>query len=182
MKSAIRKQVRAERDNIGPLFRLEKSREIHEELHKLTEFTQAENILLYHSTQSEVETEEVIEQLLSEGKAVYLPRSEEGELIICRIQHKDDLAEGAYGIKEPKGSCLEYDPEKLDCLIIPGVAFDRKGNRLGYGKGYYDKLLKNCSAPKIALAFAEQIVDDVPAEPHDIAMDLIVTDQGLILP
>jgi hypothetical protein len=89
------------------------------------------------------------------------------------------LKQGAFGIWEP-GDTRETDPGSIDWIIVPGVAFDKKLNRLGRGKGYYDKLLVQTSATKIGICYELQLFDEIPAEPHDIKMDFIITENNII--
>ena len=92
----------------------------------------------------------------------------------------EDLVPGFMDIPEPTASCEPVDPQEVDLVLVPGVAFDRQGNRLGYGGGYYDRFLQQCAAPRVALAFATQLVDHVPTEPHDLRVHAVVTDEEVI--
>ncbi|WP_321518761.1 5-formyltetrahydrofolate cyclo-ligase [uncultured Bacteroides sp.] len=147
-------------------------------LESLPTFQKAKIILLYHSLKDEVRTHSFIEKW-KEEKTILLPVVE-GENLKLRI-HKDSssLRTGAYGIEEPTGKLFtEYD--KIDMAIIPGISFDAHGNRLGRGKGYYDRLLPDIKAYKIGICFAFQVSEDIPTEPHDTKMDLVITENGAL--
>ena len=96
------------------------------------------------------------------------------------IKDFSDLEIGTFGVLEPKEECIRpVMPEKLDIVIVPGLAFDLQGNRIGYGGGFYDGFLKGLSAPKIALAYEWQIVNCVPSDEHDVKVDKIVTEDRI---
>ncbi len=140
--------------------------------------SECRNILLYHALPDELPTSRMIQTFMAD-KHVFLPRVEGDDLAIVEFKG-DNLQEGAFGIYEPAGEPVGI--ENMDAVIVPGVAFDRLGNRLGRGKGYYDRLLRNFCHTKIGVAFSCQIVDTVPHEPHDIKMDMIITEKEIISP
>ena len=136
----------------------------------------SKTILLYYSLPDEVDTHKLIDEL-AEEKQVLLPVVN-GDDLKLRV-YDNDMAEGSYHIMEPKGD--EYtDYDDIDLVIVPGVAFDKKKNRLGRGKGYYDRLLPQIKAKKIGVCFGFQIADDIPSEKHDMAMDAVVTENGYL--
>ena len=146
-------------------------------------FRVANTVLLYHSLNDEVDTlpDEVhthdFIRKWSTKKKILLPVVIGNDLELRVYTSPADLAIGAYGIEEPTGA-LFTDYATIDLVIVPGVAFDRDGNRLGRGKGYYDRLLPRIpSAYKVGICFPFQIVEEVPAEPFDIRMDEIITQQ-----
>lgn len=130
--------------------------------------------MLYHSLKDEVDTHAFIRKW-SREKRILLPVVTGDDLELRLYTGPEDLTVGAYGIEEPTGA-LFTDYSAIDLIVVPGVAFDRDGNRLGRGKGYYDRLLPRIpSAYKIGICFPFQVVDEVPAEPFDIRMDEIIT-------
>lgn len=136
----------------------------------------SKTILLYYSLPDEVATHKLIDELADE-KLVLLPVVC-GEDLKLRV-YNHDMFEGSFHIMEPNGE--EYtDYDNIDLVIVPGVAFDKKRNRLGRGKGYYDRLLPQIKAKKIGVCFGFQIVDDIPCEKHDIAMNAVVTENGYL--
>ena len=161
--------------------RAEKSGKIAEKLFKLEEYDEAANIFLYASFGSEVDTWSIIRWLLNEGKAVALPRcTSDTSMVFHYINSLDELTEGYKGIPEPKES-LPAALSEPDLMIVPGVAFDAEMNRIGYGKGYYDRFFKAIPlyVPKIALAFEVQMVSEIPYETLDETMDKIITEERI---
>lgn len=137
----------------------------------------AETILMYYSLPDEVNTHAYIDQLLSEGKKILLPEVIDGEnMVIREYTGKHDLKEGAFHIMEPIRRLFpEERYQELDLAIIPGMAFDAKRNRLGRGKGYYDRFLQKIpQVYKIGICFPFQLVDEIPTEETDIKMDAIM--------
>jgi len=180
VKKAIRKQVLAARDRLTPEQRAEKSRQIEGRLFSLPEFRSARVVMFFAAFRSEVDTGQMIRRALSEGKRIVLPRVAGADLSLFEISDPDaDVAPGAWGIPEP----CEDRPVRLDAIdliIVPGAAFDCQGNRLGYGAGFYDKLLSSFAGPTVALAFEVQIVPRVPADLHDIPITRIATEGRVI--
>ena len=180
MKKEIRKKVLAARDKLPPAQRTAKSREIEERLFSLPEFKSARIVLFFASFRSEVDTGSMIRCALTVGKRVVLPKVNGTELALYEIADWDnDVSPGAWGIPEPH----ENRPvrlDEIDLILMPGAAFDERGNRLGYGAGFYDKLLSAFTKTTVALAFEAQIVPLVPAELHDIPIDKIVTEKRII--
>jgi len=134
-----------------------------------------QTILLYHSLPDEVETHALIRTLHAAGKTVLLPTVAGDVLELHIYEGEQALSMGiSYGIQESKGS-LFTDYGKIDLAIIPGMAFTVQGDRLGRGKGYYDRLLPQLTCPLIGIAFPFQMVTYIPCEPHDIRMKEVIT-------
>lgn len=168
------------RSRLTPDLRKAMSREIEEKLFALREFRDARTVLFYASFRSEVETHEMVRRALAEGKRVVLPKVEGDHLILFQIADFDrDVKPGAWGIPEPTGE-KQLLPEQMDLIVVPGAAFDPEGNRLGYGAGFYDKLLKQYQGHTAALAFELQILNNVPADPHDVPVHRVVTEKRVI--
>lgn len=140
-------------------------------------FIDAQHILLYHSLPDELITHSTIECWNNQGKTIYLPVVVGDDLVVRRYDH-DAMQQGEFNIMEPSGH--DIDTELLQLIIVPGVAFDRNGNRLGRGKGYYDRLLSRTSATCIGVCYNCQLVDAIPTEPHDHIMQYVVTPQGIV--
>lgn len=180
MKKEIRKKVLVARDGLLPGQRAAKSREIEERLISLPEFKSARTVLFFASFRSEVETIPMIRRALASGKRVVLPKVKGKELALFEIKDFDgDVSPGAWGIPEPRESS-PFDLKDIDLIVTPGAAFDARGNRVGYGAGYYDKILSGYRGMTVALAFEEQIVPDVPADAHDVPVGKIVTEKRTI--
>ena len=135
----------------------------------------AETILMYYSLADEVNTHEAVDDLVRSGKTVLLPRVIDGENMEIRIyESRDDLAPGHYGIMEPTGK-LYTCYENIDIAVVPGMAFDAAGHRLGRGKGYYDRFLpKATHAYKIGVCFDFQKRAAIPADDFDVTMDCVI--------
>jgi len=163
-----------------------KSAAIWERLSVLKEFTAATRLLVYVSTGNEVDTQGLIRQLLAMGRQVCVPRFEAGTQGYAASELHDfdgELTAGKFGILEPKpGAVRSAALDRIDAALVPGLAFDETGNRLGRGLGHFDRLLRQTSGAKIALAFDFQVLDEVPAEAHDARMDFIVTETRVVNP
>lgn len=136
--------------------------------------------MFFASFRSEVETANMIRRALTGGKRVILPKVRGKDLELFEIRDYDqDIATGAWGIPEPRESA-PAKVEEADLIVVPGAAFDEHGNRLGYGAGFYDKLLPGFKKATVALAFELQIVPKIPADPHDVSVKKIVTEKRVI--
>lgn len=146
-------------------------------------FQKSKNILFYMPIQNEVDTKPLIELVLKKDKNVMVPRVEDEKTMEAyKISSLGDLIVGKFGILEAKKSCEKFQKKDIDLVVIPGIAFDESGHRIGFGQGYYDTFLKGIRARKIALAYDFQIVENIPREEHDITMDLIITPTRAIVP
>lgn len=160
---------------------IEKSAKIMSRLFSLSEFRGAKTIMFYVDAKNEVKTRDAITRALSEGKRVVVPKVKKGYgLLAIEIKSLDELSPGTFGILEPAGE-KGISPEEIDLVVVPGVAFDKRGNRMGYGAGYYDSFLPKLrpEVKKVAVAFEIQVTDSLPAEEHDVKMDMIITENTL---
>ena len=161
-----------------------KSKRIKERLFEMTEIRESQSILFYISYRNEVHTHEMIKETLAKGKRVIVPKPNKEDRTLCLsvLTKWEDLELGAYDILEPKKECvIEVPIDSIDVMIIPGVVFDVRGNRVGHGMGFYDRLLENTHyAHLIGLAFELQIVDVITVETHDVKIDKIVTEERII--
>ncbi len=180
MKNKLRKKILDARFALTPEARRAKSREIEQRLFSLPEFRSAAKILFYASFQSEVETHCMIRRALAEGRHVVLPRVKGKELELLEIENFDrDVSPGAWGIPEPdQGKPAAV--RDIGFIVVPGAAFDERGNRVGYGAGFYDKLLAQYQGTTAALAFELQVVPQVPVDAHDVPVKKIVTETRVI--
>ncbi len=138
------------------------------------EAIQNKNVFLfYYPHKNEVDLRPLIEKLLYHGKTVLLPKTTEDTIIPIQITSLNDLKKGKFSIPEPEGK--PFPKEKIQVVFIPGVAFDKNGNRIGYGKGYYDRFLQDINPLKIGVAYDFQVLDHIPAEKHDQRVDYIIT-------
>ena len=176
-KNALRQEYRNVRDGISNAIRNIQNDIIYQKFIGLKEYKQAETIFIYASFGSEVETKKIIEKIISDRKNAVIPKCDTKGRTMRAFMIKDltQLRKGAYGIKEPCESCKEVSKEQIDLAVVPGICFDLKGNRLGYGGGYYDKFLADFKGFSVGLAYNECIADEVPAEEHDCKLDLIIS-------
>lgn len=188
-KDIIRKEILRLRNLINGEELEEKSSAIMRRLMDTEEFKASKTIMCYMDFKNEVKTVDFMKLCLMLRKRVAVPlvqKIEGGrkELIACEVRDLDsELEPGTYGILEPrKDAVREVPPDEIDLVVVPGVVFDLKKNRIGYGAGYYDRFLKktrnDCS--RIAVAFDIQIVDEVPVEGHDEQMGMIITESRII--
>ncbi len=142
-------------------------------------FSTAHTLLLYNALPDEVQTQQLIASLTAEGKTVVLPKvTSDTEMELRRYTGNSDLQPGPFGIMEPTGE-LFTDYDAIDVAVIPGMAFDMKGHRLGRGKGYYDRMLAQMPGIyKIGICFPWQMVDEVPSDEHDVLMDCVISRSG----
>jgi 5-formyltetrahydrofolate cyclo-ligase len=183
-KKALRERILAQRDALDAGLRREHSRAITATILALPEFAGARAIAAYCSFGSEYDTAALLEAVRATGKTLLLPRVDKaaGRIKLKRVQDPGaDLVAGVWGIREPSTTCPTANAEEADFVLVPGVAFTRKGDRLGYGGGYYDRLLPMLrpDASRIAAAFSLQVVDSIPAAPHDQRVHRIVTESGI---
>jgi 5-formyltetrahydrofolate cyclo-ligase len=181
-KRRIRREVLALRDAVLPDRRTAMGALIADRFLALPEMEAARTVMLFWSFGSEVPTARLIEHLHVLGVAVALPRIEGSELVPVRFDPGDPMEPTSFGAREPVGATT-IAPGRLDVVAVPGVAFDRRGRRVGYGRGYYDRLLPTTSASAVALAFGLQVLPgELPAGGADVEVDLIVTESGTIRP
>lgn len=162
------------------------SRVICQRFASLAEYVRAGTVLLYVHVRSEVRTREFLEQAMAEGKRVLVPWCQGDELELFHLEDLAELGPGVFGLLEPRAE-LRAQPGKrrhiaeVDIAMVPGVAFDRRGGRLGHGKGYYDRLLRR-ARPETLLAgvcFESQLVPEVPMGPRDVRMHRVITESGM---
>lgn len=183
-KQALREEAHANRraqENKDQL-----SRQICQTFAALPEYAAAQTVLVYIDVRTEVRTREFLPVALSHGKRIVVPYCVEGTLELFHLQSMEELSVGMYKILEPKPelrnqAAKKVAPDEIELVMVPGVAFDRRGARMGHGFGYYDKLLEHvrADAPLVALAFECQIFDEIPTAPHDVFMDKIITQNAV---
>ncbi|MDE6277695.1 MAG: 5-formyltetrahydrofolate cyclo-ligase [Muribaculaceae bacterium] len=173
-KDDIRRHIRARKALLNAEERLAAAERVFETVQKMAAFTLARRILLYHSLPDELSTREFIDRW-HERKEFFLPRVNGLNLEILPYD-RSKLHLGAFQIEEPDGT-ETVDLKDIDLVIVPAVAYDRQGNRVGRGKGYYDRLLSTARAlTKIGVGYGFQLVDEIEADPFDVAVDFVVTD------
>lgn len=176
-KNEIRRSISLLKKQYSADWRSRTSLKILERLEENDLFPDAKTILIYHALGDEVQTLPFIEKW-HRAKRIILPVVE-GEYLLLREYAPENMQTGSYSIQEP-ATGNNVHPSEIDLAVIPGVAFDRHCNRLGRGKGYYDRLLPQLNAPTIGIAFSFQICESVPTEPFDQPIDLVITETQLI--
>lgn len=182
-KAKIREILLKKRKSLPKKEVEEKSKKILLKLVSLKEYKEAKTILFYHPIDNEVNPTALIKkELKNSKKTVALLRicGKTNRMHIHKITDLKDLKTGKFSIKEPQAHHPVIARRDLDILIIPGIAFDKSGNRIGYGLGYFDKLLKSLKCTNIALAYDFQIVENVPVEKHDQKVDIVITEKTII--
>ena len=185
-KQAMRTRIAAVRDALDGTWRTWASDAMVRRIAALPTFVGARTVLLTAPFRSEWDAAPLIDIALAAGKRVVLPRVDEPArmLQLCRIlDARRDVVAGYRDLPEPAAHCESVPTDLIDWVLVPGVAFDRSGARLGYGGGYYDRLLPLLPerAMRVAGAFSAQVVDEVPSAPHDIRMDTVVTESGVLV-
>ncbi|HAY82006.1 MAG TPA: 5-formyltetrahydrofolate cyclo-ligase [Planctomycetaceae bacterium] len=180
-KNRIREQAHANRRAQPEKDTL--SRQIVAKFMALPEYEAAETVMFYVDVRAEVRTRHDLEAALASGKRIVVPYCLDGELELFHLEAMEELELGMYKILEPRSELRERNekhlqPQDLDLIMVPGVAFDQEGGRTGHGKGYYDKLLEHArpDTPLVALAFECQMFEGIPMQAHDIYMDKVITE------
>ena len=172
-KTEVRKKIKDLRIMLDEAEKLAAADRVFERVENSAAFQMAEKILMYHSLPDELETRRFLKKW-KDIKKFFLPRVNGVNLELLPYD-ETKLEIGSFYIEEPTGNDL-HPIEEIELIIVPGVAFDSRGGRLGRGKGFYDRLLKSSKATKIGIGYEFQLVDQLPSEPHDIPMDIVITE------
>ncbi len=191
-KRKIRQEFLKKRNNLSRDEIKSKSEKIEKELFSLPEFQRAKTVMFYVSFRSEVETEKMTRNALKLKKKIVIPVVHGEKIVVSEIKNlKKELTKGSFGIKEPKKEFRRrVNQKEIDLVVVPGVVFDKRGGRLGYGRGYYDRFLRSKSIRSrmsrsrqcalIGLAFDLQIARKIPLVEEDMKVDKIVTESGIV--
>ncbi|MDB6121369.1 MAG: 5-formyltetrahydrofolate cyclo-ligase [Pedosphaera sp.] len=177
-KAALRSRIRAELKKMSAAARADASLQACSLLEQQPLWQKAHSILFYAPLPEELDIWKLLVDSLAAGKTVSLPRfvPEQNAYVACHIKdHLEDIRHGQFGIREPNDSCSKISVNRLDLVLVPGVAFDLNGHRLGRGKGFYDQLLAVVQGPTCGIGFDQQLVREVPVEPHDVRLSCILT-------
>ncbi len=181
-KKEFRKKALAKRNQISKWEREKASGEIVKKIVNLPEYIKAKTVLSYHPLEGEVNVREVTKKALDDGKKVYLPKTygkNERRMDFIRYDNFSQLTKGDFGVMVPEAGELFLGGGAF--VIVPGAAFDRKGNRMGYGKGYYDGFFgKQTMLIKAGVCFEGLLYDDIPVDCHDVRMDMVITERTII--
>lgn len=177
-KTALRKEIRAALQKFSPAARNAASAQLCARLKEQAFWQSAASVLFFAPLADEPDVWPLLEETAPGGKIAALPRFEPADqtYVACRIQKpRSEIALGQFGIREPRSDCAEIGLGRLDLILVPGVAFDAGGRRLGRGRGFYDRLLAETPGLKCGVAFDEQITGEVPAGGRDEPMNFILT-------
>lgn len=177
-KSELRTKIKNLKVMLDEAEQVSAASRVFERLESSAAFQMAEKILLYHSLPDELDTRRFLSKW-KDLKKFFLPRVNGVNLELLPYD-ETSLEIGSFYIEEPTGDDI-HPVEEIEVIIVPGVAFDRKGRRLGRGKGFYDRLLETAKATKIGIGYEFQLVDELPSEPHDIPMDMVITEYSTII-
>jgi 5-formyltetrahydrofolate cyclo-ligase len=184
LKQEIRRQARRRRDDQPDKEGM--SRIIWERFFALPEYAAAETVMLYVDARSEVRTRPFLPGVIAAGKRVVVPYCVEGDLELFHLEGLEELAPGYFGIQEPRPELRplpgkRVEPGELGLVMVPGLAFDRRGGRMGYGRGYYDRLLHRTrrDTRRVAVAFECQLFPAIPMLEHDLFMDTVITEKAI---
>lgn len=182
-KKQLRNQIKHQIASMNRLTYEQRCFSIASKLYAFPQWRESDLIAVTVSSQSEVDTWQIIRQGWLENKTVCVPKCDpvQKEMTFYRINSFSSLEAGFGGLYEPSArQCEVIEPEAISAVIVPGLVFDRQGYRIGFGGGYYDRFLARYTGQTISLALSFQITDRVPAEPHDIPVQTIVTEHGVI--
>jgi 5-formyltetrahydrofolate cyclo-ligase len=181
-KQSLRKKMRHLRRQIRPAKAQDAALRATEHLLGIKELDGVTTVGLYTPVDQELSTQDAAWRLRQQGICLAYPRVIHGQrtLAFCRVDDPADLVPGTYGIPEPPATAEPVYLASIGLFVVPGLAFDRQGRRLGSGKGCYDATLTHCPGIRVGLAFHQQIVDEVPSTDHDLFMDLLVTESAVI--
>ena len=178
IKASLRARLRARLGEVSAARRAEGSARARALLARQTVWRQAKTVLFYAPLPDEIDLLPLLEQALADGKTVGLPRylADTGRYVACRIEDfSRDCAPGKFGVREPAPRCAALPLNRLDLALVPGVGFDPAGHRLGRGRGYYDRILAEVAGTRCGVGFDEQMGPEIPAEPHDMILNCILT-------
>ncbi len=183
MKAELRRSIGALRRSLPADARARRDLAITEALDASGALTRARTVAAYSAVRGEVDPRRIVERCWQQGLEVVLPRVDRAQGTLGWYAHRPDLPliEGAYGILEPGPEAPSVDPVRIDLVLVPAVAFDERGHRLGMGMGFYDRALPLLpNARRIGLAFDFQLVAELPHEPHDQPVDLVISDRHVL--
>ena len=178
MKHALRKEILALRVEMNATERAKKDASIFKKLTHTVFFRKSKIIFCYVSKANEVDSLKIINNY-AKKKTLVVPKVSGENLELFRLEHVDHLEKGSFGVMEPNHRIAKKHVGEIDLAIVPGVVFDKRGHRIGYGKGYFDRFLKNLKCPKIGLAYEFQIIDKIPEDPYDVPVDFIITEKNI---
>jgi len=185
-KAQLRKRLRSARQDLTPQQRRDAARGCLEQLSGLHYWQQSQRIAIYLSMNEELDTSPIVDLAQSQGKSLFLPVISNKTMQFAKWERDQPLESGPFGIKQPLPPANSCKPNALDLILLPLVAFDRAGNRLGMGAGYYDRYLADIGQQPgqpflMGIAHSVQEVEELPVDPWDVALDGVITEQEVVL-
>ncbi len=177
VKERLRKEILRKRIEYSDRF--DANKKIVERIRELEEFKKAKTVLLYYPIKGEPDITPLFYEIKERKGRVAFPKIKGDEIEAVEVNDLEDLRKGKFNIPEPAGGG-KISPEELDIVFVPGIVFDMELYRIGFGKGFYDRFLKNVKCPKVGVAYSFQIVNSFPHSPWDVPLDIIVTEKGVI--
>ena len=181
-KNELRQKYRALRDSFGEEFINKASYSTSKNLQKIEEFVKADIVLLYYPTKNEISPLPLFEICLKMGKTVAFPvcQKESTTLMFKKVTSLDMLSPSSFGIFEPNEECEIIIPTEKTICITPALLFSKDGHRLGYGKGYYDRFLKDFNGIAVGFSYSACVLDSIPHDTYDIPLDMIITESEVL--
>lgn len=180
-KDRLRRNLLEKRRNLPQSLSREKSALILKVLLSEKAFSDASGVALYFPVNGEVDTREIFKKCVDLEKKVFFPKTLGSDLVFLRTRNIEELTPGAFAIPEPPAEAERACGDELDLVLVPGVAFDFSGNRIGYGKGFYDRFLKDIPRQiRFGLAYRFQVLESVPSDETDVKTGRIITEDGVI--
>lgn len=181
-KKILRKRLIESRKSLDKTEKAKWDKIISEKIINSDYFKNAEQVLIFSSTDDEFDTRYIIERCRLLYKRVFYPLciDSEGKMEFYKVDSVGDLQVGMYNILEPKSTCKKYIPQDNDLIIVPCLSADRHKNRIGYGKGYYDRFLKDFNGVSVSPCYDILLEDEIPTDKYDMQINIIVTDKEVI--
>ncbi len=181
-KKILRKRLIESRKSLDKTEKAKWDKIISEKIINSDYFKNAEQVLIFSSTDDEFDTRYIIERCRLLYKRVFYPLciDSEGKMEFYKVDFVGDLQVGMYNILEPKSTCKKYIPQDNDLIIVPCLSADRHKNRMGYGKGYYDRFLKDFNGMSVSPCYDILLEDEIPTDKYDMKINIIVTDKEVI--
>lgn len=182
-KENLRKQIKRQRQGFKPEYTHEAGRAIAAKVLALPQYKAAKTVFLYVSVGAEVDTRDILAAALADGKQVCVPKTMGGgQMNACRIESVSQLLPAGFGLLEPADGTAVMPPEEIDLVVVPCLACDENGVRLGYGGGYYDRWLRNAAGHMVCLCYHRLLQKKLPAGPLDLPVEMVVTEQVVLVP
>jgi len=178
-KEEIREKISEKRKQLSKQDVIDLGEKVKEKLFSLEEYKNAKTVMFFMSFGKEIHTHKIVEEALK-NKTVVVPKIVDNEIVPCVINDFTELQEGRYRILEPV-EIKKANPDEIDIVLVPGIAFDKGGYRIGYGKGYYDHFLKDLNVLKIGLCMDFQVIEKIPNEELDVKINRIITEKSVII-